>query len=280
MRATLTLTLMLAITGMAAEQKILVHGHRGARAMLPENTLPAFEYAIRAGVDFLELDLAVTKDNVLVVSHDPVINAAICTGPREHVPIRELTLAELKQYDCGSKQNPAQPKQKPVPGTKIPTLEEVLTLASRGTFGFNIETKLSARNPQYTPPPDEFAKMLLDALRRHKLESRAIVQSFDFRTLHAMKKLDPKIRLAALYEGPAKDFVEIAREAGAGIVAPGYRLVTKEQVAAAHAAGLQVVPWTPNRPEEWQKMVDAGVDAIITDDPVELISFLRGKPRP
>src|SRR5215467_8549314 len=101
-----------------AAPHILVHGHRGARAVLPENTIPAFEYAIKIGADVLELDLAVTKDNVLVVSHDPRINPAICSGPKEHVAIHDLTLAELRRYDCGAKGNPSFPKQKPVPGTR------------------------------------------------------------------------------------------------------------------------------------------------------------------
>src|SRR5688572_12645390 len=95
-----------------AADKILVHGHRDARAILPENTMPAFEYAIKAGVDVLELDLAVTKDNVVVVSHDPTINPVICTGPKARAAIRELTVAELKKYDCGALKNPVYPKQK------------------------------------------------------------------------------------------------------------------------------------------------------------------------
>src|SRR4030088_3542498 len=86
--------------------KIAVHGHRGARGVLPENTLPAFEYAIKAGVDVLEMDLAVTKDNVLVVSHDPILRSMICTGPKPNAVIHQLTLEELRQYDCGSLKNP------------------------------------------------------------------------------------------------------------------------------------------------------------------------------
>src|SRR3712207_1582119 len=138
---TLTLLLYMGLHTFAAE-RILVHGHRGARAVLPENTLPAFEYAIAVGVDVLELDLAVTRDNVLVVSHDPKINSTICSGPKEHAAIRELSLAELRAYDCGSRKNPLFPLQKPVPGTRIPTLDEVFALADRGKFEFNIETKI------------------------------------------------------------------------------------------------------------------------------------------
>lgn len=103
--------------------RILVHGHRGARAVLPENTLPAFEHAVAAGADVLELDLAVTRDDVLVVSHDPMVNHVICKGPQPDAVIRRLTLAELKEYDCGSLANPAFPRQKALPGTRIPTLD-------------------------------------------------------------------------------------------------------------------------------------------------------------
>lgn len=257
--------------------KILVHGHRGARAIYPENTLPAFEYAIHQGADVLEMDLAVTKDNVLVISHDPHLNPEICTGPHPGIAIHELTLAELKQYDCGALKNPHFPKQQPVPGTHIPTLDEVLNLSRLGTFQFNIETKSFPDRPELTPPPQEFARLMLDRIRKHKVESRVIMQSFDFRTLHAMKKLAPEIRLAALYEGSPRPFVDIAKEAGATIISPYYELVTPEQVKASHAAGLQVVPWTANTPQIWQMLIDAGVDAIISDDPAALIEYLKSK---
>lgn len=254
---------------------VKIQGHRGARAALPENSLPAFEYAIDQKVDTLELDLAVTKDDVLVVSHDPTINEKICSGPKLGAPIRTLTLAELRQYDCGAKRHPDFPKQKPVPGTRIPTLDEVFALASKGSFDFNVETKIFVKSPELTPTPERFAELLLAAIRKHKLEKRVVVQSFDFRTLHAMKKLAPEIRLSALYEGKPKSFVQIAKEAGATIVSPRYPLVTKEEVDAAHKAGLAVVPWTPNTPEEWEKLIDAGVDEIITDNPAALKEWLK-----
>jgi glycerophosphoryl diester phosphodiesterase len=274
-RLILPLLVLACFAAAQAPPAIKVHGHRGARALRPENTLPAFEYAIAAGVDALELDMAVTRDNVIVVSHDPFLEPPICAGPRPKVLIRELTLAEVKQWDCGAKSNPAYPRQQAVPGTRMPTLDEVFALASKGKFDFNIETKIFAQHPEYTPPPDEFARMVLDLVRKHHLESRVILQSFDFRTLLAMKKLAPGIRRAALYEGAAKDFLEIAKESGAQILSPNYHLVTPEQVAAAHAAGLQVVPWTPNTPQEWDRLISAKVDAIITDDPAALIAHLK-----
>ena len=265
---------VLIMTGCAFAQ-IQVHGHRGARAMRPENTLPAFEYAIAQGVDALELDMAVTKDGVIVVSHDPMLQPPVCSGPGEKAVIHQLTLAEVKQWDCGAKQNPGFATQQAIPGTRMPTLEEVFALAPKGKFLFNIETKSFADRPELTPPPAEFAAMVLALVRKHHLESRVVLQSFDFRTLLAMKKLAPEIKLSALYSGPAKDFTAIAKEAGAGIVSPVFNLVTPEQVKAAHAAGLEVLPWTANRPADWERLAAAGVDGIISDDPAALIAWLK-----
>jgi glycerophosphoryl diester phosphodiesterase len=253
---------------------VLVHGHRGARALRPENTLPAFEYAIAQGVDALELDMAVTKDNVLVISHDPLLHPPVCSGPVPEAMIHELTLAQVREWDCGKVQNPAFPRQQTVPGTRMPTLDEVFALAPKGKFLFNIETKIFADHPELTPSPEEFVRLVLQVVQKHHLESRVILQSFDFRTLHAMKRAAPEIALSALYSGDPKDFTAIAKEAGAGIVSPEFHLVTSEQVRAAHAAGLQVVPWTADTPEDWDRLIAAQVDAIITDDPTALLERL------
>jgi glycerophosphoryl diester phosphodiesterase len=223
----------------------------------------------------LELDLAVTRDDVLVVSHGPVLNLDICQSSGGSTVIRELTLLQLKQWDCGSLKNPRFPKQRPLPGTRIPTLDEVLALASRGNFQFNIETKITPEHPELAPTPQRFSELVLEAIRHRQMEKRVIVQSFDFRTLHAMKRLDPQIRLAALYEKGQSDFVSVARLADAQIVSPEQGLVTPAKVRAAHAAGLQVIPWTANSPGEWDRLIGAGVDAIITDDPAALIDYLK-----
>jgi glycerophosphoryl diester phosphodiesterase len=255
---------------------IQVHGHRGARARMPENTLPAFEYAIHQGVDALEMDMAVTKDNVIVISHDPILETPVCSGPRNGVVIHTLTLAEVRQWDCGAVQNPKFATQKAIPGTRMPTLDDVFHLATRGTFDYNIETKSFPDRPEYTPPPDEFARMVLDKIREYQLEKRVILQSFDFRTLVAMRKLAPQIRLSALTEMDLRQFPAIAKEAAnAEIVSPYFKLVTPEKVAAAHAAGIQVVPWTANDPADWDKLIEAKVDAIISDDPAALIAHLK-----
>ncbi len=257
-------------------RRILVHGHRGARARRPENTLPAFRYAIGEGVDVLELDVAVTRDGVAVVSHDPTILPAICSGPKTGIAIRTLSLAELREYDCGAKQNPLFTTQVPVPGTRIPTLDEVFDLGRGNQVQFNVETKIFADRPELTPGPEAFSGMILDLIRKHGLEKRVILQSFDPRTLRAMKKLDPEIPRAALFEVD-RDWPEVAREFEATLLSPLYTLVTKERVAWAHSAGLEVVPWTVNRPEDWSRLADAGVDAIISDDPAALIAWLKAK---
>lgn len=256
------------------KRRILVHGHRGARARRPENTLPAFRYAIAEGVDVLELDVAVTKDNVAVVSHDPLISATICSGPNLGIPIHTLTLAQLGEYDCGAKKNPAFKDQVPVPGTRIPTLDQVFDLAPGNSVQFNVETKIFADRPELTPDPETFTKMILDLVRKHNLGKRVILQSFDPRTLRVMKRLDPSIPRAALFQ-KQRDWNEVAREFEATLLSPDYHLVTADRVAQAHAAGLQVVPWTVDKPEDWQKMADAGVDAIISDDPATLIAWLK-----
>ncbi len=274
MRAMLVALILASSIG--AAPKILVHGHRGARAVLPENTIPAFEYAISHGVDVLELDMAVTRDNVLVVSHDLHMNRGICSGPPGETAIRKLTLAEVRQWDCGALKNKEFPRQKPVPGTRMPTLDEVFALAPRGNFEFNIETKINKDKPELAPDPASYARLVVDAVRRHKLEKRVMVQSFDFRTLHEIRKLAPEIRRSALYAGLPKDLVNISKEAGdAPIVSPHWRLVFAGEVKQAHQAGLQVIPWTANDESAWEKLVKAQVDAIITDDPAALIAWLK-----
>lgn len=260
----------------AGKPTILVHGHRGARARRPENTLPAFEYALELGVDALEMDLAATKDSVIVISHDPLLHGPMCTGPKESAVIRELTLAEVTQWDCGAVQNPQFPSQKVIPGTRMPTLDDVFQLAGRGRFNYDLEIKSFPDDPELTPPPEEFARMVLAKIRQYQMEKRVILQSFDFRTLVATRELAPEIRLSALTETDPRDFAAIAKEAGhAEVISPEIHLVTPAKVAAAHAAGIQVVPWTVNAPEEWDRLIEARVDGIISDDPAELIAHLK-----
>ena len=220
--------------------------------------------------------MAVTRDNVIVISHDPILHAPMCSGPREGAVIRELTLAEVRQWDCGALQNPRFPMQQTVPGTRIATLDEVFRLT--GDFDFHIEAKSDPREPQFTPPPEEYARLVLEKIREHGAAEHTILLSFDFRILRAMRLLAPDVRLSALTEGNPDDVRAIAAEAGgAEMISPQYKLVTKENVAAAHAAGVQVVPWTANSPQDWDRLIETGVDAVVTDDPAALIVHLQNR---
>jgi glycerophosphoryl diester phosphodiesterase len=216
-----------------AKVRIQVHGHRGARSRMPENTLAAFEYAIQNGADAVELDVVVTNDNQLVVCHDPIFE-------RGHAP----------------------------------SLDEVFALASHGRFSYDVEIKTWSGHPP-CPAPHEFARRVFERIRAHGLESCVTVMSFNFRVLAAMRALAAEIPLTALTETDPRSFVEITREAAtAEIVAPHFLLVTPEKVAAAHAAGIRVVPWTVNEPSDWGRMITAEADGIITDDPAALVAYL------
>lgn len=271
------LLLLAGMMAMEAAPRIEVHGHRGARTVRPENTLAGFEYAMKAGADMVEIDLNVTKDDVLVVSHDAAINTKICRGPGGETEIRKLTLAEVRRWDCGVG-NPDFPKQQAVAGQKIPTFDEVLELARKERARLNIEIKSNPKKPEQVPEPRRYAEMVAAAVRKHKLEKQVMVQSFDFRVLLAMKEAAPELRLSALFGGEKRDLVEAAREAGGTpMVSPQYDLATPEQVKKAHAAGLKVFAWTANTTEVWDRLIAAGVDGIITDDPAALIGHLKAK---
>jgi glycerophosphoryl diester phosphodiesterase len=233
-----------------------VHGHRGARAVLPENTLAGFQYAIAVGADAIEMDVAATLDDVPVISHDPWLR-----GGRPK--IRELTFEDLRRR-----------------APDIPTLEEVLALAPLGAFLFNIEIKSNPRRPALSPAPEPFAHLVLDAVLARGLADRAMVQSFDFRVLRAARRQAPQLALGALFARASADFATLARRAEASIAVPYYRLATRRRVEAAHQAGVPVYVWTVNGPFAWRRQIAAGVDAIITDDPAGLIQFLRSPATP
>ncbi len=273
----------------AADIKLpLVHGHRGTRGTRPENTLPAFNEALRVGVNVLEMDMDVTKDNVVVISHEPQLVPERCLAPDgklmdKQVPIHSLTLEEVKKYDCGSLPNPKFPRQVPVPGTPIPTLDEVFSLVEASTYPaaaaveFNIETKIFPAKPALTPSPAEFAALVAAVVKKHGMAKRVMVQSFDVRTLKEIKKIAPEIRTSQLTDDDLLDIVPALKAAGTDIWSPNSEWVTPEVISEAHAAGIQVAPWTINTPKEWDMAIAAGVDAIITDYPADLIEYLKSK---
>lgn len=276
------------VWGELGPRKISVHGHRGARAKFPENTLPAFEYAASVGVDVLEMDLGITRDNKVVVSHDQLIND-LCITPKGGYsyfgkPIFSLTLKQIKELDCGSIKNPRFDSQQTKPGTPMATLAEVFKKFRKSNLEFNIETKIRADKPENTTTPEQFAKLVYQEIKKFPgLEKRVMLQSFDWRTLKAMHDLNPNIRLVALQEDNISDMVEkvLALKLPIFAYSPEGRLLTPELVKKMHASipGVKVVPWTLNKSEHWETAIQMGVDGIISDDPGALISWLKQLPK-
>jgi glycerophosphoryl diester phosphodiesterase len=266
-----------------------VQAHRGARSYRPENTIPAFQYGLQSGATTLEFDVLATKDGHLVITHDPYINPEICqmedgTPITEKLAIYAMTLEQIKKIDCGTLKNPRFPKQVPVPGAKIPTMDEFFEWLAQEkdprakTIRFNVEAKSEEATPELGPDPETFAKMILDKLKKHGVLSRCTFQSFDFRVLKAARKLDSTVTLAALVEDrPNERLSVLVKDLGVQIVSPNCDWLTGDEVKDLQKAGLRVVPWTANTVSEWAKLVAFGVEGIISDDPTNLLSYLKKK---
>jgi glycerophosphoryl diester phosphodiesterase len=296
-----------------------LQGHRGARGLMPENTLPAFAYALSLGVTTLELDVAVSADGVVVVSHDTRLNPALTRGAdgawlgTRGPVISSLTYAQLKAYDVG-RLNPANryarrfATQTAVDRTRIPTLAAVFALVRRAgneTVRFNIETKLKPTEPELTPAPDAFVRSVLDVIRREKMTSRVAVQSFDWRTLQAVQRQAPEIPTVYLsaqqrwldnihrgQPGPspwtagfdvddhAGSVARVIKAAGGAIWSPYHKEVDAAQLREARALGLKVVVWTVNKPTRMDVLLDLGVDGIISDYPDRLRTVMARRGMP
>ncbi|OQW51529.1 MAG: hypothetical protein A4S09_09875 [Proteobacteria bacterium SG_bin7] len=286
MKHVLCLFLILVLS--SVEGKMIVHGHRGSRAVKPENTLAAMAEALRIGVDVLEMDLVVTRDRIPVLSHEKIVNKDICQYEdgrpvTENIPFISLTLKEVKKFDCGTKPNLKFPKQIPVPGEKIPTLEEVFQLVQKSketsakTVEFNIETKIEEDHPELSPPPEEFARLVLDIISKYDMKERVILQSFDFRTLRAARAKMPELRISTLVEGFFSNIVKIARQEKPQFMSPDFGLLSAKKVSELHNMGVKVVPWTLNKESEWRNAISWKVDGIITDDPEALLHYLKSQ---
>ncbi|MBK6334343.1 MAG: glycerophosphodiester phosphodiesterase [Betaproteobacteria bacterium] len=295
-------TLLAALVALPA-QAFDLQGHRGARGLLPENTLPAFQKALDLGVDTIECDMAITRDGVVVIHHDLWLNPDTTRGPdgkwleQRGPAINELTFAELQQYDVGRLKPGTDyaksfPDQQPVDGTRIPKLADLFDLvkASGNTrVGFDCETKISPVQALATLPPDEFARKAIAEIRKAGMERRTMIQSFDWRTLQVVQKEAPEIRTMYLTSprtlaptrggqpspwlagfGPELHGGSVPRAvhaAGGRIWAPDQSYLTPAMLAEARTLGIAVIPWTVNDPAMMAKLLDMGVDGIISDRP-------------
>lgn len=315
--ATGVLALCLATFALAASA-FDVEGHRGTRGHAPENTLAAFKRALAIGVTTLETDLGVTRDGILVISHNPSLNPDLVRTPDGRwlaaggPPIHALTLAELERYDIG-RIDPATsyarqfPEQEPADGERFPTLAQVFDLvaALRSPARLNLETKIDPTHADETVDPATFARLVVAAVRAAGFSDRVTVQSFDWRTLVEVRKLAPEIPTACLTietagndnvkaaaGGPSawtagfdlRDYAgsapRLAHAAGCAIWSPLARNVTPANLAEAHTLGMRVLPWTVNDPALMERLIDQGVDGLITDYPDRLRTVMSVKAMP
>jgi glycerophosphoryl diester phosphodiesterase len=274
-----------------------LQGHRGARGLAPENTLDGFAAALAIGVTTLELDTGVTKDGVVVIHHDRRLNPDIARDPdgrwvEAPAPlIHELTFEQLRRYDVGrlrpgSKNAVEFPEQQPVDGARVPRLAELFDLVQKSgdaSVRFNIETKISPQAPRETLAPEPFALALIAEIRKAGMESRTSIQSFDWRTLKVVEREAPAIATVYLTgrrrEGSQPRAVHAA---GGRIWSPNYQEMDSASVVEARALGLRVIPWTVNEPTAVERVLDLGLDVLITDFPDRVRAQMqrRGLPLP
>ena len=276
-----------------ASHAIELQGHRGARGLAPENTLPGFERALAVGVDTLELDVGVTRDGVVVIHHDRRLNpdTARLDGHWVSAPaptIYSLSYKELQSYDVGRIRPGSEyarrfPHQKPIDGTRIPRLRDLFELAGSSKVRFNIETKLAPEAPGETLAPEPFARALIAEVRSAGLVARTTIQSFDFRTLAVVQREAPEVKTAYLTSGKKGNTIpRTVHEAGGAIWSPSFEDLDAASLAAVRALGIKVIVWTVNERADIGRLLDLKVDGIISDYPDRVRDELkrRGMPLP
>lgn len=271
-------------------KSIDIQGHRGCRGLLPENTIPAFQHALKLGVNTLELDVVVSKDKVVVVSHDPFLSHEFCqnlSGNRiskkeeRNYKIYELDFEELKNYDCGLEDHAKFPEQKSIPVTK-PSLDEMILASEHAAKDlnrelpfYNIEIKRTKEGDLiFHPDYKEFTDLTMKVILSNKIEERTTVQCFDIEVLQYLKKAYPEQAQVLLIANRMKAEDNI-QELGhtPEIYSPHYKLVDKKLVEYCKKLNMKLIPWTVNETEEMMELISLGVDGIITDYPNRLINL-------
>ena len=259
-------------------------GHRGARGLLPENTIPAFLKALDFPVQTLECDVAISKDGLVIVSHEPYFSAEICTKPdgipvteaeAKSLRIYEMTYEEIKEYDCGMRPHPRFPDQQQTPVYK-PSLADVVKavqaycrIHEKPQPRWNIEIKSEPEGDFiFHPNPEDFVEILVKELKALGIYELTNLQSFDLRPLEVLHEKYPEMVLAFLVEnedGHEKNLAKLSFTPE--IYSCYYKFLTKKIVEDLHKRGLKVIPWTVNTREEMEDLQEIGVDGIITDYP-------------
>jgi len=261
-----------------------IQGHRGARGLKPENTIPAFLTALDTGVTTLEMDVVITRDKQVVVSHEPWMSAGICTNALGK-PVKEkeekkynlyrMTYEEIKQFDCGSRGNVKFPGQEKMKAVK-PLLSDVMVAVenyiknfSRYEVDYNIEIKSEKElYGKFQPSPKEFSDLVYSLIDQYVPLDRVIIQSFDFRVLKYWHETYPEVRLSALVDN-LKTIDENIKDLGftPSIYSPDYMLLSRDEIKRCHELKMRVIPWTVNDVSEMLELKNWNVDGFITDYP-------------
>jgi glycerophosphoryl diester phosphodiesterase len=288
-----------------AQRTIDLQGHRGARGLLAENTLPSFALALQMGVTTLELDVVVTQDDVLVISHDPALNPDITRDAQgrflssKGADIRQLTFEQLQSYDVGrikpaTRYSQTFSAQKDLDGIRIPRLKDLFELVkAQGNtqVKFAIETKITPQRPDQTPDPERFVQLLLKDIKDHGMSERVQILSFDWRTLQAVQKNAPGMPTVyitaqlptldnlGIKAGQPSDWTagfqhaqhgsvpKMIKAAGGTHWSSFWRELDAQKVREAQSLGLKVLAWTVNDRQSMGQMLDLGVDGLVTDRP-------------
>jgi len=266
-----------------AQSSFDLQGHRGCRGLMPENSMPAFFKAIELGVNTLEMDVVISKDNEIIVSHEPWMNHQICSHP-DGTPVKkseekklnlyEMTSHDIQQFDCGMRfynKFPAQQKLKAVkPSLKI-VVRSVEKFAKDKGYPqprYNIEIKSDKKDyNKFQPEPAAFVRLVVDEIKRLGIEGRTIVQSFDVNVLELLhKEKERKFAIAYLVSSGKKLRSSLKKISFTPeIFSPRFQLVSKQMVDDCHAAGLKIIPWTINAQDDMDQLKAWGCDGGITD---------------
>jgi len=269
-----------------------IQGHRGARGLMPENTIPAFRKALDYGVTTLELDVGITGDRQVLVSHEPWISAEICLDPMgDEIPedsarslnIYQMDWVEIQKYDCGLRDHPRFTQQEKMSVSK-PLLSEVIQMADKyanelaqSPPKYNIEIKSDPEGDNiYHPEPAEFADLVLGEILTYLSPKRFNIQSFDFRILRYVHEQYPEIQLAVLIENDNTSERNLA-ELGfiPSIYSCYFKTLDQEEIENLHYLGLKVIPWTVNETEDMAQLIAWEVDGLITDFPDRAVKFIN-----
>lgn len=270
-----------------SQKKVEVHAHRGFRGLFPENTLTSFKEAIKAGADYIELDVMISKDSQVVVTHEPWFNPNTCTSPegnaitkRTKNNLHKLTYAEIKKYDCGKRGNKKFPQQakmeeyKPLLSEVIETMEAFTKENNLPPVKYNIEIKNNKfGDGKYNFDTKITSALIYNVIKKYSINDRIIIQSFDVRSLKEIHKLNPELKIGLLVANFTSVKLNIQK---LGFTPHSYNPASKickqKTIEQSHQLGCKVIVWTVNSEKEMKKFVDLGVDGIITDYPNLVLS--------